>query len=238
MGYSVKVEYAEQRRMRERNTRRYRLAHLPIWIWVFFLAPGPLTFNLFAHGGSRANLVWLLVVVAATGVAGHFGQLPGAEPRPYILRFNEDKSNPLYRKICYTFAWNALVNFTLLNLTGLIVAAVSGRWILHQIYQRGYFPLCAAILLGGAAGLWPRVRSSTKGEGIERRYFYGAVWSAAIAQSVLLLLWKTMPATQASAQIKLVIFVLCLLLVGGAAALGKLPRTRPILPGTALLMGD
>src|SRR5438034_7383788 len=26
----------------------YRLAHWPIWIWVFFLAPGPLTFQLFA----------------------------------------------------------------------------------------------------------------------------------------------------------------------------------------------
>jgi len=37
-------------RMRTRNTARYRAAHWPIWIWVFFLAPGPLTFNLFDRG--------------------------------------------------------------------------------------------------------------------------------------------------------------------------------------------
>ena len=46
MAYPIKVEYAEARKMRERNTRLYRLAHWPIWIWVFFLAPGPLTFDL------------------------------------------------------------------------------------------------------------------------------------------------------------------------------------------------
>jgi hypothetical protein len=115
MAYPIKVEYAENRNMRQRNTRRYRVAHLPIWIWVFFLAPGPLTFDLFAHGGSRNNLAWLLLVILGTAVAGYFGQLPGVEPRPYILRFTEDKPNPLYRKICYTFAWNAVITFTLLN---------------------------------------------------------------------------------------------------------------------------
>jgi hypothetical protein len=134
MAYPIKVEYAEARRMRERNTRRYRLAHLPIWIWVFFLAPGPLTFDLFAHGGSRKNLAWLLLVIAATGIAGYFGQLPGVEPRPYILRFTEDKPNPLYRKICYTFAWNAVITFTLLNLAGLVIAVVTGQWVMKQMY--------------------------------------------------------------------------------------------------------
>src|SRR6202035_5891894 len=56
MAYPIKVEYAETRRMRERNTRRYRLAHLPIWVWVFFLAPGPWAVDLFAHGGSGAAI--------------------------------------------------------------------------------------------------------------------------------------------------------------------------------------
>src|SRR5580698_2275356 len=104
MAYSIKVEYAEARKIRERNTTRYRMAHLPIWIWVFFLSPGPLTFDLFAHGGSVRNVLWLLLVIAGVAVAGYFGQLPGSEPRPYILRFTEDRPNPLYRKICYTFA--------------------------------------------------------------------------------------------------------------------------------------
>lgn len=47
MALSLRVEYAHQRKMRTRNTRLYRAAHWPIWIWVFFLAPGPLTFDLF-----------------------------------------------------------------------------------------------------------------------------------------------------------------------------------------------
>ena len=235
MAYAIPVEYAERRNMRERNTRRYRLAHWPIWIWVFFLAPGPLTFDLFAHGGSRRNLLWLLLVMVATGVAGYFGQLPGVEPRPYILRFTEDKPNPLYRKICYTFAWNAVISFVLLNLAGLVIAATTGKWVMKQIYLQAYFPLCAVVLLLGLLGLLPRVGRSTKGEGIERRYFYGAVWAAVISQTVLLLLWKTLPRSPATNQVKLAAFVLSLCLVGLAAAMGRLPRTRPIVPGQLMV---
>ncbi|MGC2403418.1 MAG: hypothetical protein WA510_26745 [Acidobacteriaceae bacterium] len=235
MAYSIKVEYAAARKMRERNTRAYRLAHWPIWIWVFFLAPGPLTFDLFAHGGSGKNLLWLLLVMAATGVAGYFGQLPGVEPRPYILRFTEDKPNPLYRKICYTFAWNAVISFALLNLAGLVIAVATGTWVMKQIYLKAYFPLCAMVLLLGLFGLLPRVGRSTKGEGIERRYFYGAVWAAVISQTTLLLLWKTLPRSPATNQLKLAVFVLILFGVGAAAAFGLLPRTRPILPGELMV---
>src|ERR1700690_1751308 len=127
MRYSGKLEYAEERKMRQRNTKVYRLAHWPIWIWVFFLAPGPLTFSLFAHGFSRANLLWLMAVLLGPGPAALYGQLPGAEPRPYILRFDEDKPNPLYRRICYTFAWNAVLNFALLNMAGLVIAVITGK---------------------------------------------------------------------------------------------------------------
>jgi hypothetical protein len=104
MAYSVKVEYADARRMRTRNKPWYRVAHWPIWIWVFFLAPGPLTFDLFARGGSVNNMIWLGTVIVLTGIAAFYGQLPGAESAPYILRFTEDRPNPLYRRICYTFA--------------------------------------------------------------------------------------------------------------------------------------
>ena len=116
MRRSGKVEYAQARKMRERNTPLYRLAHWPIWIWVFFLAPGPLTFSLFAHGFGWRNLAWLLLVLVGTGIAGLRGRLPGVEPQPYILRFDEDKPNPLYRRVCYTFAWNAVLSFAILNL--------------------------------------------------------------------------------------------------------------------------
>src|ERR1700691_1084594 len=132
MGYSGKVEYAQARPIRERNTRLYRLAHWPIWIFVFFLAPGPLTFSLFAHGFEWSNLAWLVAVVGGTGVAGLRGRLPGRDPGPYILRFDEHKPNPLYRRVCYTFAWNAVLNFALLNLAGLIIAAGTGSWYMKQ----------------------------------------------------------------------------------------------------------
>src|SRR5438067_691963 len=149
MPWAAKVEHAGQRRIRERNKKMYRVAHWPIWIWVFFLAPGPLTFNLFARGPGLGNMAWLLVVMLATGIAGIKGQLPGVEPRPYILRFTEDRPNPLYRRICYTFAWSDVVTFALLNLAGLVVAVFTGVWYLKQIYQRAYFPLYLAILVLG-----------------------------------------------------------------------------------------
>src|SRR5271157_4809757 len=193
MPYVGKLEYAQARKMRERNTRLYRLAHWPIWIWVFFLAPGPLTFSLFAHGFGRGNLTWLCLVLIGTGIAALRGSLPGAEPAPYILRFDEDKPNPLYRRVCYSFAWNAAVSYALLNLCGLLIAAVTGKWYMGHIYYYAYLPLAAVILLLGALGKLPRVESSTRKEGTHRRYFYGTVWAVTVAQTVLLVLWKTLP---------------------------------------------
>ena len=231
----VKVEYFDERKMRTRNKRGYRAAHWPIWIWVFFLAPGPLTFDLFARGGSTGNLIWLGVVLLGTGIAAYYGQLPGAEPAPYILRFTEDRPNPLYRRICYTFAWNALLNFALLNLAGLAWAVVSGKWYLKQIYAYGYTPLCILILALGLFGVLPRVRSSTKGEGTERRYFYGTVWAVTAAQVALLILWKLLPRTHATDILKLVLYCTVLAGMGFAAVMGQLPRTRPILPGELMV---
>jgi hypothetical protein len=235
MLYTVRSEYADPRKFRQRNKILYRCAHWPIWIWVFFLAPGPLTFNLFASGGSRGNLIWLAMVLAGTGIAGLYGQLPGVEPRPYILRFSEDKPNPLYRRVCYTFAWNALITFTLLNLAGLAIAVVTRTWYMKQIYAYAYAPLMAVILLLGMFGRLPRVKASTIGEGIERRYFYGAVWAVTAAQAVLLLLWKTLPRGHIADVVEFIAFVTVLLVVGAAAVVGYLPRTRAILPGEMMV---
>jgi hypothetical protein len=221
--------------MREANTRLYRLAHWPLWIWVFFLAPGPLTFLLFSRGFGWANLAWLLAVLAGTGLAALRGKLPGAEPQPYILRFDEDKPNPLYRRICYTFAWNAVLSFALLNLTGLLIAAAIGTWYMKQIYHYGYAPLCAAILLLGATGKLPRVGLSTRGEGRERRWFYGSVWAVTLAQALLLLSWKVLSLTHTASFVKLGIYVGTLSFLGLAAYRGMLPRTRPILPGESMV---
>jgi hypothetical protein len=235
MRYSGKVDYAHERKIRERNTRLYRLCHWPIWIWVFFLAPGPLTFSLFARGFHWGNWAWLAAVLIGTGINVIRGKLPGCEPRPYILRFDEDKPNPLYRRVCYTFAWNAVLSFALLNIAGLAIASVTGVWYMKQIYTYAYFPLCALILLLGAVGKLPRVGPSTQREGIERRYFYGSVWAVTAGQTVLLILWKTLPNTQSASQIKLAAFVAVLAFMGLLAYQGKLGRTRPILPGELMV---
>lgn len=231
----MRYEYAGQRRIRERNKKMYRVAHWPIWIWVFFLAPGPLTFDLFEHGPSARNMAWLVVVMIGTGIAGLFGQLPGVEPRPYILRFTEDKPNPLYRRICYTFAWSDIISFALLNLAGLAIAAFTGVWMLKQIYAYAYFPVYLVVLALGAMGILPRVRPSTKGEGTERRYFYGSVWAVTLAQALLMVLWKVLPRTHAADIVKLAVYLISFALLGLSARSGLLPRTRPILPGELMV---
>lgn len=235
MQYRGKVEFAEQREIRERNTRIYRLCHWPIWIWVFFLAPGPLTFSLFAHGFSLYNGLWLGAVLVGTGIALLRGKLPGAEPKPYILRFDEDRPNPLYRRVCYTFAWSAAVTFASLNLFGLIGSAVTGVWYMKQLYTWVYFPLSGLILLLGLLGKLPRVGPSTKGEGMERRYFYGTVWAVTAAQTLLLVLWKTLPHNHTADLIKLFAYLAALAFMGYLSAQGKLYRTRPILPGETIV---
>jgi hypothetical protein len=228
---SLYIELDTERKIRARNKLYYRFNHWPIWIFVFLIAPGPWTFNIFERGFDTATLTWLAVVLVGTGIAGLFGQLPGCEPKPYIIRFTEDRPNPLYRRVCYTTAWGEVAAFALLNTAGLAYAVVTGDWRLKQMYQYGYFPIAGTMWLLGALGQLPRVKWSTKGEGHERRYFYGSVWAVAMAHPVLWLMWKTLPVTRAGDAIKLIIFVGILGAAGYMARLGLLPRTRPIVPG-------
>jgi hypothetical protein len=231
LGHARRVELDSDRRFRERNKVHYRLSHWPIWIWVFFIAPGPLTFDLFARGFDSRMALWLLAVLAGTALAGLRGQLPGVEPRPYIIRFTEDRPNPLYRRVCYTLAWSEVIAFAVLNVAGLATAAVTGEWRLRQMYDAAYFPIVVSIWILGAAGQLPRVKRSTEGEGHERRYFYGSVWAVCIAQPVLWVLWKVLPHTRGADALKLAAFVAILAVVGNLARRGRLPRTRPIVPG-------
>jgi hypothetical protein len=228
---SLRVELDTDRRIRTRNKLHYRFNHWPIWIFVFFIAPGPLTADLFARGFDWRMALWLGVVLVGTGIAGLAGKLPGCEPAPYIIRFTEDRPNPLYRRICYTTAWGEIVAFAVINLAGMLGAVVTGRWQMLEIYRVAYFPLAGTVWALGAFGLLPRVKSSTAGEGHERRYFYGAAWAVLIAQPLLLILWKALPPGRTGDVIKLVVFVATLAAVGWSARLGLLPRTRPIVPG-------
>jgi hypothetical protein len=230
-GHAEWVELATDRKFRARNKPTYRLAHWPIWIWVFFIAPGPITFNLFAHGPDGPTGLWLLAVLVGTGLAGLRGRLPGVEPAPYILRFHEDRPNPLYRRICYTLAWSEVISYASLNLAAIIDALVHGIWRTRAIYDTWYFPIAVTCWVLGAAGLLPRVKRSTRNEGHERRYFYGSVWAVCFAQPTLWLLWKVLPETRSADVIKLVVFIGILAYVGNLARRGVLPRTRPILPG-------
>ena len=227
----VKVESVSIKKFRKRNKIRYRMAHWPIWITVFFLAPGPLTFDLFAHGFDYRMALWLGAVMLGTGIAALRGKLPGVEPSPYILRFTEDRPNPVYRRVCYTFAWSAVITFASLNIAGLAWAVVTGGWYLRQIYNWVYFPLALTIWALGAAGRLPRVKPSTQGEGSERRYFYGSVWAVCIAQPVLWLLWKTLPRGTGLDLLKLAIFAGILAFMGRLAYKGMLPRTSVIVAG-------
>jgi len=227
----IPVELASRRTIRYRNKLYYRFNHWPIWIFVFFILPGPLTFDLFERGFDRRMAIWLGVVLLGTGVAGLRGRLPGCEPRPYIIRFTEDRPNPLYRRVCYTVAWSAVVTFGVLNIAGLVVAIITGVWSLRQMYDVAYFPIAITIWVLGAIGQLPRVKASTKGEGHERRYFYGSVWAMCLAQPVLWFLWAVVPSGRAGDILKLVVFVAILGVVGYWSYRGKLPRTRPIVPG-------
>ena len=227
----ISVELASERKIRYRNKIHYRFSHWPIWIFVFFITPGPLIFDLFESGFDSRMAVWLGVVLVGTGVAGLRGRLPGCEPRPYIIRFTEDRPNPLYRRVCYTFAWSGVVSFAVLNIAGLVGAILTGVWSQRQIYEVGYPPLAVAVWALGAAGWLPRVKPSTKGEGYERRYFYGSAWAMCIGHSILWFLWAVLPYGRVGDVLKLVVFVAVLAFVGWLSYRGKLPRTRPIVPG-------
>ena len=228
---AIFIERDTDRKIRHRNKLYYRVNHWPIWIFVFFIAPGPLTFDLFERGFDTRMALWLAAVLVGTGIAGLRGRLPGCEPAPYIIRFTEDRPNPLYRRICYTTAWGEVVAFAVLNTAGLAYAVATGTWQLKQFYEVAYFPIAGTVWLVGALGWLPRVRASTRNEGHERRYFYGSVWAVAIAQPVLWVLWKVVPVSRGGDALKLGAFLAVLGVVGYLARLGMLPRTRPILPG-------
>lgn len=231
MAHRIPVEFDSHRAFRTRNKLYYRWLHWPIWVFVFFIAPGPLTFDLFEHGFDARMALWLSAVLIGTGIALVRGRLPGCEPAPYIIRFTEDRPNPLYRRICYSCAWGEAITFAALNVAGLGLAIATGEWRLEEIYRYAYFPLAGAIWAIGLSGYLPRVKPSTSGEGHERRYFYGAVWSVAVAQSVLGLLYVTLPNGPVPDTAKLLAFLGALAFMGSLAVRGRLPRTRPIVPG-------
>jgi hypothetical protein len=94
-----------------------------------------------------------------------------------------------------------------------------------------YLPIVVPVWVLGFLGKLPRVKPSTKGEGDERRYFYGTVWAVCIAQPAVWFLYLLLPRNRTSDVVELVVFVSLLAVAGFLSYRGLLPRTRKIVPG-------
>src|SRR5579883_1294473 len=161
---------------RTRNKNYYRALHIPLWVWAFWVLPGNLTADFYAHGPDRRHWIWLSLVTVVCIWRCLAGRLPGCEPQPYITHYGEEKANLWYRVICYTTAWiDLLVPFSI-NLLGLLINFFTGKWIINDLYVKLYYLLATLIVAATVFDITPRARRSTRGEGSEKGWFYVAVW--------------------------------------------------------------
>ncbi len=214
---------------RERNKSYYRVLHVPIWVWVFFVLPGHLTYALYLHGPDRRHAVWLACVVAVCAWRGLAGRLPGVEPRPYITHYGVDQPNLPYRVVCYTAAWIAILVPFALNLIGLVVALFTGKWLLGDLYARFYYPFALAVVLATLFNWTPRARRSTLGEGAEKAWFYVGVWTVVPAQVAIWGAWRLGGriglAAMDLARLRFAVFVVVAAAFLFAGLRARLPRT-------------
>lgn len=215
---------------RERNKPYYRVLHLPIWLWVFFILPGHLTYDFYVDGPDRRHVLWLLIVLAVCVWRGLAGRLPGVEPRPYVTHYGVDKPNVPYRVVCYTAAWiDLLVPFSL-NFIGVAYANLAGRWILGELYTWLYYPLALAVASATLLDMTPRARRSTANEGAEKAWFYVAVWVVVPTQVASWAAWRLGGAWALDgldlARLRLLILCAVAFTALYLAVSGKLPRTR------------
>jgi hypothetical protein len=175
---------------RERNKTYYRALHVPLWVWVFFILPGHLTYALYTKGPDARHLYWLVAVLFVCAWRAHVGRLPGCEFQPYVTHYGVSQPNLPFRVVCYTAAWiDLLVPFTL-NAIGLVLAVTAGQWRLGDLYRWLYYPLAAAIVLATVLDLTPRARRTTRNEGAERAWFYVAAWTVVPAQLAAWAAWR------------------------------------------------
>lgn len=215
---------------RERNKRYYRILHAPIWIWAFWILPGNLTADLYAHGPDRRHWIWLAVVTVVCAWRAYAGLLPGAEPAPYITHYGEDKPNLWYRVICYTAAWIDLMVPFAINLVGLVINFFTGRWVIDALYVKLYYVLAAAIVLATVFDLTPRAQRSTRNEGAEKGWFYVAVWVVVPTQIAAWAMWRLGKYFALSSNTLGDLRLFTFLIVAGTfftlGWMGRLPRTK------------
>ena len=179
--------------IRTSNKTYYRILHLPIWIWVFFILPGNLTYAFYLHGPDRRHWIWLAIVAAFCIWRGIAGRLPGVEPAPYITHYGVDQPNVPYRVVCYTAAWIDLIAPFTLNFLGLLGAVLTGRWLIREFYLWLYWPIALAVVAATIFDFTPRARRSTKYEGAERAWFYVAIWTVVPSQLAGWAMWRLGP---------------------------------------------
>jgi hypothetical protein len=215
---------------REKNKGYYRVLHVPIWLWVFFVLPGHLTSALYQHGPDRSHGIWLAIVFIVCAWRGFAGRLPGVESEPYVKYYGTDQPNLPYRMVCYTAAWIDLLVPFILNLLGLVIAGITGRWLIPQLFTYAYYPLAIAIVLATLLNWTPRARRSTKNEGSEKAWFYVAIWTIVPTQVAAWGAWrlggKFNLATQDLNLIRLAVFLLVGTLLLFLGIKGKLPRSK------------
>ena len=214
---------------RERNKVYYRLLHLPIWIWVFFILPGHLTYMLYLHGPNRRHGIWLGIVLAVCIWRGFAGRLPGVEPQPYVKYYGADQPNLPYRIVCYTAAWIDLLVPFALNFFGLILAVITGKWFMAELYAFLYYPLALIIVLVAYLDRLPRTRRSTRNEGAEKGWFYVAIWMVVPTQVAAWGAWRLGSLLDITSYeldcLRFTVFVLTGILLFLLGLKGKLPRT-------------
>jgi hypothetical protein len=215
---------------RERNKNYYRVLHVPIWIWVFWVLPGHLTAALYAHGPDRRHWIWLAIVAAFCTWRGYAGRLPGCEQRPYITHYGEPKPNLWYRVVCYTAAWIDLLAPFIINLAGLLINFVTGKWVINSLYVQLYYVLAAAIVIATVLDFTPRARRSTRNEGVEKGWFYVAIWTVVPTQLASWAMWRLGRFFTVSPQgldhLRLATFLIVAGIFFTLGLLGKLPRTQ------------
>jgi hypothetical protein len=214
---------------RESNKTYYRLLHLPIWLWVFFILPGNLTYALYLHGPDRRHAIWLAIVFAACAWRGLVGRLPGVEPRPYVTHYGLDQPNLPYRVVCYTAAWiGILIPFTL-NFIGLAIAALIGDWRMLDLYAYLYYPLALTVCIATWLNWTPRARRSTKNEGAEKAWFYVGIWTVVPSQVSVWGAWRLGGGLGLDAlalgRFRFLVFITVAAVFFLLGLLGKLPRT-------------
>jgi hypothetical protein len=175
---------------RRYNKTYYRVLHVPLWILVFWILPGQLTEDLFSHGPDCRHWVWLIFLTLLCAWRGYAGSLPGCEPQPYITHFGEDKPNLLFRVVCYTAAWVDLLAPFTINLTALMMASLTGKWLIYSLYAQLYYLVVVAIAMATVLNWTPRAKRSIRGEETEKAWFYAAVWTVVPTEIAAWAMWR------------------------------------------------